>query len=117
MTQSVTIKKRATFLMMSREGICFKTRGVVSLYKKMEDARSFVGYTASRKVGNAVLRNLAKRRLRSLVRECSSEILTGSCFVFIATRKTVDLKFSQLRSDFVYTLRKAKEYGDAYATS
>lgn len=105
------IKKRAGFLEISKSGSCARSRGVVSLcLKKGNDSTASVGYTASRKVGNAVMRNFAKRRLRSLVREFNSEFSSGYCFVFIATRKTVDLDFSILKSDFLQSLRKAKEY-------
>ena len=81
----------------------------MSLCLKSSEDSSFVGYTASKKVGNAVSRNFAKRRLRSLVQEFCQELDSGYFFVFIATRKTIALEFSQLKSDFLYCLKKAKE--------
>ena len=97
------------FLEVSQSGSSTRTRSVISVCKRILDGDSLVGYTASRKVGNAVSRNFAKRRLRSLVREFSSEIVGGFVFVFIATRKTVEIGFSELRADFIYSLRKSKE--------
>ena len=104
-----TVKKRATFVDVSRNGFPVRTRGVVSICKATNDEVPLVGYTASRKVGNSVLRNYARRRLRALVREFSTEFVPGCVYVFIATKRTVELKFSDLRSDFAYSLRKAKE--------
>ena len=103
-----TIKKRRVFLEVSRNGSCARSRGVVVLCQKLESEDLGVGYTASKKVGNAVSRNFAKRRLRHLVREFVADLGNGFNFVFIATRGTVSLSFSQLKRDFEGSLKKAK---------
>jgi ribonuclease P protein component len=60
-----------------------------------------VGFTASKKIGNAVLRNRAKRRLRALARE----ILAGSArpgwdYVLVARPEaTVARPYADLRAD------------------
>jgi ribonuclease P protein component len=59
-----------------------------------------VGFTASKKVGNAVARNRAKRRLRAL----SAEMLpksakAGHDYVWVAKRGTVSAPFWKLRRD------------------
>lgn len=69
-----TLKRRSDFLAM-RDSRCFVKRGAIMLQTAVFTTPAgvspfaFVGYTASRKVGNAVIRNRAKRRLRALVRE------------------------------------------------
>jgi ribonuclease P protein component len=68
---------------------------------------SSVGYTASKKIGKAVKRNKAKRRMRSLVREMAGEFEVGSSFVFVANLNTVNCKFSALKSDFLYCIKKS----------
>jgi ribonuclease P protein component len=117
-----TMKKRADFLMASRLGVPVRTRSVVVLFvgaesvekkrtgmRKVETqtVETYVGYTASKKCGCAVLRNRAKRRLRALVREFKNEIssLQGT-LVFIATKSTPVAAPSALRSDFDYAIRK-----------
>ncbi|MBR1479851.1 MAG: ribonuclease P protein component [Alphaproteobacteria bacterium] len=103
------MRKRSVFLDVSKNGSCFRTKSVVVICKLGNGGGISVGYTASRRVGGAVSRNFAKRRLRALTREFSSEFVPGGFFVFIATKWTVDLEFSVLRCDFLYALRKAKE--------
>jgi ribonuclease P protein component len=71
-----------------------------------------VGYTVSKRVGNAVKRNRAKRRIRNLVREFSPEFVCGYYFVFMATSETPFAEYPKLKSDFVYCLRKSKERCD-----
>ena len=58
-----------------------------------------VGYTASRRVGNAVRRNHARRRLRAAVREVMPfHAARGYDYVVIARAATVARPFSALRS-------------------
>ena len=68
-----------------------------------------VGFTASRKVGNAVKRNRARRRLKALVREM---IATGADpgldLVLIARPATVDRPFDELRRDLRQSLQRTK---------
>ncbi|MDR1609473.1 MAG: ribonuclease P protein component [Holosporales bacterium] len=101
-----TIKKRAEFVRVCRLGTAVRTRTVVSIRYENSVNEPLVGFTASKKVGCAVKRNRAKRRLRSIVREFAGMFSGGSSFVFIATPATVSCDFGVLRSDFVYCMRK-----------
>ena len=99
------------FLSVMRQGTAVRTKGVVSVWLRIDTLDPFVGYTASRKVGNAVSRNFAKRRMRALVHEFRDEFLPGYAFVFIANTRTTEMKFSELRSSFCYALRKSRKGG------
>lgn len=66
-----------------------------------------VGFTASKKVGNAVARNRVKRRLRA----CVDEILPhraqpGLDFVVIGRAGTISRPYAALRQDLTACLRK-----------
>lgn len=67
-----------------------------------------VGFTASKKIGNAVARNRAKRRLRALVREVLPALARpGWDYVLIARPgATIDRTFADLRSDLTQALRQ-----------
>lgn len=66
-----------------------------------------VGFTASRKVGPAVSRNRARRRLRALVREIlPAEARPGFDYVVIARAATVERPFAELRVDLQTALDK-----------
>ena len=68
-----------------------------------------VGFTASRKVGNAVKRNRARRRLKALVREMiASGANPGLDLVLIARTATVDRPFDELRRDLQQSLQRTK---------
>lgn len=68
------IKKRADFLRCGQEGKKRSTTFFTLLaYERGDDEACRVGFTCSKKVGNAVRRNAAKRRLREVAREVLGE--------------------------------------------
>ena len=69
-----------------------------------------VGYTASRRVGGAVERNRAKRRLRALVAETFPN-LADYRFDYVLIAKTVCLtrNFDKMRQELIAALKKHKE--------
>jgi ribonuclease P protein component len=69
-----------------------------------------VGFTASRKVGNAVRRNRARRRLRAIAEQVLPHATPGNDFVLVARAATVDRDFDALRNDLVAGLKKLKLY-------
>lgn len=69
-----------------------------------------VGFTASRKIGNAVARNRAKRRMRA----AAAEILPkhgrpGQDYVLIARSGTANQPFSALLADLESALRRLEQ--------
>ena len=67
-----------------------------------------VGFTCSKKVGNAVARNRAKRRLREIARlELPMHGQDGFDYVLVGRRDvTATRDFSDLRNDLVRTLQR-----------
>lgn len=66
-----------------------------------------VGYTVSKKVGGAVVRNRMKRRFRALAAELlPSAGLSGADHVLIGRSSGIERDFASLRSDLTTALRK-----------
>ncbi len=117
-SEVLVIKKRSDFVRVSQRGFRVKASSLLVLclqkQRECEILSSNVGYTASRKVGSAVLRNRAKRRLRHLVLEFRRIISGCGCeFVFIANSKTPHIDFSILKSEFLSCILRCKERLDS----
>ncbi|WP_298722722.1 ribonuclease P protein component [uncultured Ferrovibrio sp.] len=68
-----------------------------------------VGFTASRKVGNAVTRNRARRRLKALAAEIlPRHAACGHDYVLVARQATPQRDFAALRRDLESALKKLK---------
>jgi len=65
-----------------------------------DEAPPRVGYTVSKKVGNAVVRNRVRRRLREVVRlSGAARMQTGRDYVLVGRRAALDLAFDRLIDD------------------
>jgi ribonuclease P protein component len=94
------LKKRAEFLYV-REG-AYRAQGGIVIQMRANPTHEGlrVGFTATKKIGNAVIRNRAKRRLRELARALLPEHgLPGHDYVFIARDSTVGREWSALLDD------------------
>ncbi len=79
-------------------------------HKPDEDYGPRVGFTCSKKVGNAVARNRAKRRLREIARLGLHNVKDAD-FVLIGRRDaTANLPFAQLQADLMTALSKLKAH-------
>lgn len=66
-----------------------------------------VGITTGKKIGNAVLRNRARRIIREAVRELSPRIKPGNDLVFVARGKTPYLKSTDITAVLLKQLKSA----------
>ena len=112
------LKTRADFLRAAR-GIR-RVEGAITLETcptpQGLSGRVRVGFTASKKIGNAVIRNRAKRRLRA----AASQLLpllgrAGHDYVLVARGTAVARPFPALLSDITTALKAAHRKLDAKA--
>lgn len=104
-----TLTKRSEFLAANR-GLRFPVPGFVLLVRERGDGDEWlgIGYTVSKKVGNAVTRNRMKRRLRALVRERLAENgIKGADHVLIGRPGGNDIAYSELGDNLSNALRRA----------
>ncbi len=107
---SVTVlRKRVDFLAASRARRQGTASMMVQARKRGEDDLGIrVGFTCSKKVGNAVARNRAKRRLRAVAHEVLPlSGRDGWDYVLIGRKDaTAERPFEALKGDLLYALKK-----------
>jgi ribonuclease P protein component len=73
-----------------------------------------VGFTVSRKVGDAVTRNRVRRRLREMARlVIPGQARSGLDYVLIGRRAAIRRDFAQLQCDLIEALKKVRAVGIA----
>ena len=107
-----TLKVRADFLRVAGSGRRSAGPGLVlqAAPRPHEPSGATgirVGFTASRKVGNAVVRNRAKRRMRAAAASVLPSLgRAGTDYVLIARAGTADRPFAELVADLEAALRR-----------
>ena len=76
---------------------------VYALKNRTKNVR--VGITTSKKVGNAVVRNRTKRRLRECFRPYLGDVKNG-LYVFVARPSAAEATFQSLEKSMRYLIRK-----------
>jgi len=103
------LKKRAEFLRVAAKGRKAPMPGLVlQALPRDDDDPVRLGFTVTKKVGNAVIRNRARRRLKEAARLFLREqALTGVDLVLIGRDATGKRAFQDLRTDLVQALKRA----------
>lgn len=84
--------------------------GFLLLVRRREDGDDTmrVGYTVTKKIGGAVVRNRMKRRLRALARELLPQSgVAGADHVLIGRMGGVERDFADMRAELLKALGKA----------
>jgi ribonuclease P protein component len=102
------LKTRADFLRLAR-GRKWAAPGLVLQMAQTpaEGTEARAGFTVTKKIGNAVVRNRAKRRLREVARAVLPLYAAAGCdYVLIAREATPVRPFASLIEDLKLALRK-----------
>lgn len=103
-----TLKKRSDFVAANTTGQKWISPSVIVQILKQDNPDTInIGYTVTKKVGNAVTRNRIKRRLRAAVTEIIPEnAKTGFAYVLIGRKETETADFEKLCADLKWCLKR-----------
>jgi ribonuclease P protein component len=103
------LRQRSDFLAAAGAAKVTTAAFVLQARARGDDGAVRVGFTVSKKVGNAPERNRVRRRLREIVRLTAAQHLRrGHDYVLIGRRPALSLPFEQLSEDFERALRRLR---------
>ena len=106
MKKTVTIKQNHEFRRLYNKGRSAVTPSMVVYCRKSRLDHNRLGITVSTKLGCAVKRNRARRRLRELFRLAQPHLKQGYDVVIVAHTRAVTIAHKKLQSDFDRAMRE-----------
>ncbi|MDY6065243.1 MAG: ribonuclease P protein component [Finegoldia sp.] len=105
MDKSLSLRSNRDFQKVYKRGKAYYNRNFsLIVYKSNNGSR--IGFSVTKKYGNAVERNRIKRRLREIVRLNRPKFEKGLDMVIIPKKNTGNLNYSQLESSLLHVVRK-----------
>jgi len=101
------LTKRADFLAAAQGARISASAFVLQGRRRTDEGPPRIGFTVSRKVGNAVERNRVRRRLREVVRLSDADrFCAGNDYVLIGRRAALEISFARLAEEFAGALAR-----------
>ncbi len=105
MKKEYRLRRREDFRQVYRQGKIVFGRYLVFHLLPIPDSRTKMGFSVSKKVGNAVVRNSIKRKLRAIAQDIIEKFPESYHIVIGAKVKSKGATSIQLRQDFLRTLK------------
>ena len=103
------ITKRSDYLRASKSKYFRSNSFIIQFYNRVDDLEPRYGVTATKKIGNAIKRNKAKRRIRNLVKDLLPKYgKNGYDYVFIAKENLIDEDWEVLKEESTSVLKDLK---------
>ena len=110
MKKRFRVKKEKDFNAIFKEGKSFANRKFV-IYRLENNEQHFrVGLSVSKKLGNAVMRNQIKRRIRHILIEHKNQLVENVDFVVIARKGVEILDYAEMEKNLLHVLKLSKIY-------
>lgn len=109
MKKTYRIKSDKDFQMIFSKGTSIANRKFVIYFLDKNQNHYRVGLSVSKKLGNAVMRNSIKRKIRHVIMELSSH-LGHYDFVIIARKGVEELDYHEVKKNLLHVLKLANVY-------
>ena len=99
MNPRTSIKQNGDFRRIYARGKSAVSPCVVVYCRKNRLGTNRVGFTVSKKMGKAVVRNRVRRRLREIMRLNSDRLEQGYDLILVARGRAIEAEYRQIESD------------------
>ena len=106
MLKKNVLRRKSDFSSIYNKGKSVGDRYVVLFYRKNNLPYNRLAYLASKKVGNSVKRNRARRLMKESFRLTNLDLPTGYDFIVIARNTIVDAKCAEVKKSLESAFRR-----------
>jgi len=103
---TTTLKKNHEFKRLYNKGKSVASFCLVVYCKRNGRAENRIGFTISKKIGNAVQRNKIRRRLKEIYRLNEDKLVSGYDIVLVARTKSRYISYFELESSVLALFKK-----------
>lgn len=103
--KDISLNKNKNFRYVYNKGLSMVSPLIVTYVLENKCDMNRIGITASKKVGNAVERNRARRIIKAAYRNCKVDLKQGYDIVFVARGKTVKSNSDKIYSAMIKQLK------------
>ncbi|MCA9766203.1 MAG: ribonuclease P protein component [Carnobacterium sp.] len=109
MRKAYRVKKESDFQKVFHNGKSTANRQFVLYILDKKDQPHFrVGLSVGKKIGNAVVRNNVKRKIRQSLTELKPKLKTEKDFIVIARKPAADMSVKETKKSLIHVLKLAK---------
>ncbi|NLY77125.1 MAG: ribonuclease P protein component [Tissierellia bacterium] len=107
MDEKNRLKKNEDFKKVYKYGKSYYNRNLVMYIKKNGLDYTRVGFTVTKKIGNSVVRNKIRRRIKEIVRQNFISVKEGYDIILVPKKNVVDINFQELESAVFHIFKLA----------
>lgn len=105
MEKKYRLRKNIEFKRVYNKGKNYWNRNLILYVRKNGLEETRLGITITKKIGNAVIRNKIRRRLKEIYRLNHQSVKNGYDLIFIPKKNVVDLSYKELESSLIHILK------------
>lgn len=100
MKKKDVVKENRDFQNIIKTGNLRKDKNLVIYYKENNINKSRFGISVGKKVGNAVIRNLYKRRLRNIIDDNKKLCSNSKDYIIIVKKNCLETSYQEIENSF-----------------
>lgn len=113
MKKRYRLRNNADFEKVYKYGKSVTCKNLVLKYRRVDFSLLRIGFSVSKKYGNAVMRNKIRRQLKDIVYKRILKIKSGYDMIFLVRKDSKNAAFEELVQEVDRLLKRAKVAEDA----
>lgn len=105
MEKKYRLRKNIEFKRVYNKGKNYWNRNLILYVRKNGLEETRLGITITKKIGNAVIRNKIRRRMKEIYRLNHERVKPSYDLIFIPKKNVVDLSYKELENSLIHILK------------